>query len=226
MPQSSEAAADAAEKPRARRDAAGTRARILAVAMREFASRGFEGATTDDVAAKARVNKRMIYHYFGSKEQLYLEVLEQAYANARGAEARLKLDETDPVAALTRLTEFTFDSFARDRTFISLLNTENRQKARVLKTSARVAGMNSTIVASVERILREGASSGVFREGLDAFQLWISVVGVSYFYFSNIHTLSVIGGRDLDDPAVLAQRRRHVVEFVLAAVRAAPSAAA
>jgi TetR/AcrR family transcriptional regulator len=209
----------AAEKPKARRDAAGTKARILAVATREFASHGFEGATTDDVAAKARVNKRMIYHYFGSKEQLYLEVLEQAYASARGAEARLKLDEADPVAALTRLTEFTFDSFSRDRTFISLLNTENRQKARVLKKSSRVEDMNSTIMASVDRILQKGAASGAFRKDLDAFQLWISVVGVSYFYFSNIHTLSVIGGRKLDDPALLAQRRRHVVDFVLSAVR-------
>ena len=212
--------AEPVEKPRARRDAAGTRARILAVATREFASRGFEGATTDNVAAKARVNKRMIYHYFGSKEQLYLEVLEQAYASARGAEARLKLDEADPAAALARLTEFTFDSFARDRTFISLLNTENRQKAKVLKKSARVEDMNSTIVASVDRILRKGVSSGVFRLDIDAFQLWVSVVGISYFYFSNIHTLSVIGGRKLDEPAVRAQRRRHVVDFVLSAVRA------
>jgi TetR/AcrR family transcriptional regulator len=210
----------APEKPRAKRDAAGTRARILAVATREFSNRGFEGATTDDLAEKARVNKRMIYHYFGSKEQLYLEVLEQAYASARQSEARLKLDEADPVAALTRLTEFTFDSFARDRTFISLLNTENRQKARVLKKSAKVESMNSTIVLAVDRILRKGESEGVFRPGLDAFQLWISVVGVSYFYFSNIHTLSVIGGRKLDDRDMLAARRLHVIAFVLAAVRA------
>jgi TetR/AcrR family transcriptional regulator len=205
-------------KPRARRDAASTRARILAVATKAFADQGFEGATTDDVADGASVNKRMIYHYFGSKEGLYLEVLEQAYAKARGAEARLELDHTAPKLALARLVEFTFDSFARDRTFINLLATENRQRARILKKSARITEMNSVIVDAIDRILRRGEAEGLFREGLDAFQTWVSIVGVSYFYFSNIYTLSVIRGQKLDAETSIAERRQHVVDFVLAAV--------
>ena len=204
---------------RPERDAAATRGRILAVATRLIARRGFEGATTDEIAAKACVNKRMIYHYFGSKELLYLAVLERAYESARTAEAKLRLDEADPKAALARLAEFTFDSFARDRTFISLLNTENRNEGRVLKKSAKVRQMNSAVVEAVERILAKGEATGVFRRGVDPFQLWVSMVGVSYFYFSNIHTLSIVGGSPLAEPAALAARRRHVVEFVLDAVR-------
>lgn len=202
------------------RDAVATRRRILNVATRLFAKHGFEGATTDEIADKARVNKRMIYHYYGSKQNLYLEVLEQAYAGARAAEEKLKLDESDPVAALARLTEFTFDSFARDRTFISLLNTENRDGARVLKTSRKVPEMHSSVLRSTDCILRAGETQGVFRPGIDAQQLWMSMVGLSYFYFSNIHTLSISGGRDLSAPDALAERRRHVVDLVLAGVRA------
>lgn len=206
-------------KVRVERDAVATRARILSVATRQFAKCGFEGATTDDIADKARVNKRMIYHYFGSKDKLYLEVLENAYATARAAEARLKLDEADPVSALARLTEFTFDSFARDRTFISLLNTENRNEAKALRKSSKVAEMNSSVLKAVESILRKGEASGVFRPGLDAFQVWASMVSISYFYFSNIHTLSIAGNRPLSGAEALATRRRHVVDFMHNAVR-------
>ncbi|MCA0422034.1 MAG: TetR family transcriptional regulator [Proteobacteria bacterium] len=208
------------KKPRMERDAVATRARILNVATREFARRGFEGATTDDIADKAHVNKRMIYHYFGSKERLYLAVLEEAYATARHAEEKLKLDADDPVSALSRLAEFTFDSFARDRTFISLLNTENRNEAKVLRKSEKIRAMNSTVLKAVDTILRQGEARGVFRSGLDAFQVWVSMVSLSYFYFSNIHTLSIVGGSRLSEAEALAARRRHVVDFVLAGVRA------
>ena len=207
------------KKPKQERDAVATRARILSVATRQFARRGFEGATTDDIADKAHVNKRMIYHYFGSKEQLYLEVLEGAYAAARQAETKLKLDEDDPVNALRRLAEYTFDSFARDRTFISLLNTENRNEAKVLRKSRRIREMNSGILAAVDRILRKGEAAGLFRQGIDAFQFWVSMVGMSYFYFSNIHTLSIVGGRALSDDDALAERRRHVADLIIASAR-------
>lgn len=208
------------KKPRMERDAVATRARILSVATRQFARRGFEGATTDDIADKAHVNKRMIYHYFGSKEQLYLAVLEEAYAAARHAEEKLKLDVGDPVSALARLAEFTFESFAKDRTFISLLNTENRNEAKVLRKSAKIRDMNSTVLKAIDTILRQGEAGGVFRPGLDAFQVWVSMVSLSYFYFSNIHTLSIVGGSRLSDPEALDARRRHVIDFVLAGVGA------
>lgn len=215
-----DAAVSPPRKPRMERDAVATRARILAVATRQFARRGFEGATTDDIADKAEVNKRMIYHYFGSKEQLYLAVLEEAYGKAREAEEKLRLDADDPVSALMRLAEYTFDSFARDRTFISLLNTENRNEAKVLKKSLKIKDMNSTVLNAVDRILRQGEASGAFRSRLDAFQVWVSMVSLSYFYFSNIHTLSIVAGRRLSEADALAERRRHMIDFLLAGVRA------
>jgi TetR/AcrR family transcriptional regulator len=209
-----------AAKPVRRRDSAGTRARILNVATREFANKGYEGAKTDDIADRARINKRMIYHYFSSKELLYLAVLEAAYERARSAEQKLELDQLTPVEALTRFTEFTFDSFVRDRTFINLLATENRQRAKVLKKSAQVNRMNSPVIDAIGRIIARGHADGTIRAGLDARQLWITIIGICYFFFSNIYTLSVIFDADMEDPASIAARRAHVVEFVLRGVRA------
>lgn len=212
--------AEATEKPIRRRDSAGTRARILNVATREFANKGYEGARTDDIADRARINKRMIYHYFSSKEQLYLAVLEAAYERARSAEQKLDLDRLPPLEALARFTEFTFDSFVRDRTFINLLATENRQRAKVLKKSAKVNTMNSPVIAAIGRILEKGEANGTIRMGLDARQLWITIIGICYFFFSNIYTLSVIFDADMEQPALIAERRSHVVEFVLRGVKA------
>lgn len=207
-------------KPVRKRDSAGTRARILNVATREFANKGYEGAKTDDIADRARINKRMIYHYFSSKELLYLAVLEAAYERARSAEQKMELDQLAPLEALTRFTEFTFDSFVRDRTFINLLATENRQRAKVLKKSGQVNTMNSPVIDAIGRIIARGHADGTIRDGLDARQLWITIIGICYFFFSNIYTLSVIFDADMEDPASIAERRAHVVEFVLRGVRA------
>ena len=213
-------AADAASgKPVRRRNSAATRARILNVATREFANRGFEGAGTDEIADRASINKRMIYHYFSSKEMLYLAVLENAYLKARAAEEKLELDSMEPLKALRTFVEFTFDSFVRDRTFINLLATENRQKAKVLKKSAVVSSLNSAIIQVMGRILVRGESAGVIRPGLDPLHMWITVIGICYFFFSNIYTLSVILETEFDKPEVVATRRAHVVDFIMNAVR-------
>lgn len=213
-------AADAAvEKPIRRRNSAATRARIMAVATREFANRGYEGAGTDEIADRASVNKRMIYHYFSSKELLYLTVLENAYLKARAAEETLELDSMVPLKALKTFVEFTFDSFVRDRTFINLLATENRQKAKVLKKSKVVSSLNSPIIQALGRIVARGEAKGVIRPGLDPLHLWITLIGICYFFFSNIYTLSVILETEFDKPEVIATRRAHVVDFVMNAVR-------
>src|SRR5947208_4434855 len=102
--------ASSSAKPRTReRDAERTPAEILEVATREFADNGFDGARVDEIAARTRTTKRMIYYYFTSKEQLYLEVLKQAYANIRAAEQQLDIDHSDPTAAIRRLAALTFD---------------------------------------------------------------------------------------------------------------------
>ena len=117
------------------------------------------------------------------------------------------------------LVGFTFDSFIGDRTFINLLNSENLHQARHLKGSSRVKSMHSPLIGMIQTILDRGVKLGIFRDGLDPAQLWISIAGISYFYFSNIFTLSVILDRDLHAKAQIAKRRAHVGDLILAALR-------
>jgi TetR/AcrR family transcriptional regulator len=206
-------------KRRKLRDSAATAASILAAATKEFATYGFGGGRVDRIAERAGVNKRMIYHHYGHKQGLYLAVLEQAYHKERSAEQTLELEALEPREAMKRLIEYTFDSFVRDRSFIKLLNDENLHKAANLKRSKRIAEMHSPLIAIMQGILERGAEAGVFRKGVDPLQTWISIAAVSYFYFSNIYTLSTIFRRDFDAPEARNARRKHVVDVILSYLR-------
>jgi AcrR family transcriptional regulator len=213
-----ESAATAA-KPPARRDPEGARARILAAAQAEFAGKGLAGARVDEIARRAGANKRMLYHYFGNKEALFLLTLERAYEQIRTAERALNLARLAPPAAMRRLVGFTFDYLAQNPHFITLLNSENLHEARHLKTSRRIREMHSAMIEMIAGVLHRGAAGGDFRAGIDAVQLFISVTGISYFYFSNRHTLSAIFGRDLMAPAAMRERREHAIDVILEYLR-------
>jgi len=201
------------------RDRAGTAIAIRAAALDEFAARGFSGGRVDRIAEKAQVNKGMIYHHYGSKDGLYLAVLEYAYERARSSEQTLRLDKIAPREAMVRLVEFTFDSFVKDRSFIKLLNDENLHGAVHLKQSQRIAEMHSPLLDNMRKILARGGAEGTFRTDLDPMQTWISIAAVSYFYFSNIYTLSTIFRRDFNSRKAHAVRRQHVVDLILSALK-------
>ncbi len=207
--------------PRVRRDPDGARRRILAAAKQEFAGHGFEGARVDRIAASAEINKAMLYYYFGDKEALYLAVLEETYEHIRAAERTLELESLDPPAAIARLVQFTWQYFLDNPEFLALLNTENQQRARHLRRSARIEKMHAPFVGMLADVLRRGEASGAFRSGVDAVQLYISIAGLSYFYLSNRATLSVIFGRDLLGVAARRERLAHMQELVLTGLTSA-----
>ena len=198
-----------------RRDPERTRERILAAATTEFATKGIGGARVDAIAARSGANKRLIYHYFGNKQRLYLSVLERMYEEIRDAEMALNLERLEPRPAMQRLIEFSFDYYTDHPHFIRLLDNENLQKARNLTRSPGIRQRNSPLVSMVGDLLRRGASTGDFRTDVNPVQLYISIAGLGYFYFANIHTLSEIFGMDLLADDARAARRRHVVEVIL-----------
>ena len=108
---------------------------ILNVATQEFAGKGLAGARIDEIAAATRTSKRMIYYYFGSKEGLYVAVLEAAYGRMRQIEADLHLNDLEPVEALKRLVEFTYDHHQSNEEFIRLVMSENVQRGEYLAQS-------------------------------------------------------------------------------------------
>jgi AcrR family transcriptional regulator len=161
----------------------------------------------------------MLYYYFGSKEALFLAVLEESYARIRTAERELDLEHSDPREALRRLVEFTWRYFFEHPEFMTLLNSENLHKGRHLRRSRRVQEMHSPLVDLLGGILRRGERAGLFRRGVDPVQLYISIAGEGYFYLSNRYTLSRIFGRDLMAPRALAARAKHNAEMILNALR-------
>ena len=197
------------------RDPERTRAAILSAATQEFTANGLTGARVDAIAKRARVNKRMIYHYFGGKGGLYLAVLEATYAAIRAAEQELHLANRDPADGMRELVLFTWRYFLKHPEFLSLLGTENLHKAAYLKRSKRIRELHSPLIGMISTLLERGARDRVFREGIDPVELYVTIAALGFFYLSNRHTLSTIFGRDLSAPKSIAARERHIVDVVL-----------
>jgi len=197
------------------RDPEATREAILTAATDEFAAFGLGGARVDRIAERAGINKRMLYYYFGQKEDLFLAVLERAYEKIRGEEQNLNLTQVEPTEAIRRLIAFTWNYYIENPSFLILLNSENLHRARHLKKSAKVRTLHSPFVATIADVLARGARSGLFRAGIDPIQLYISIAGISYFYLSNNHTLSTIFDRDLMAPKAKLERLSHMTDVVL-----------
>jgi TetR/AcrR family transcriptional regulator len=180
-----------------RRDPVATRKKLLTAARREFAQSGLAGARVDEIADRAGVNKQLVYHYFGDKDALYLAVLEWVYEEIRTQERKLNLEGLPPERAIKKLIESSFDHLAAHPDFI----------------------MHSPLVSMVSKILKQGVRAGTFRKGINPVHLYISIAGLSYFFFSNTPTLSAIFGKDLASPAAKRARRKHVVDLVMQALR-------
>lgn len=205
--------------PSKRRDPARNQGRILRAATEEFARYGLGGARVDRIAARAGANKRMLYYYYGNKDDLFLAVLEDSYASIRTAERALHLADVDPREAMRRLVEFTWKYYLEHPEFLTLLASENLHRGRHIKRSKNIIAMHSPFVAMIREVLARGARSGKFRRGVDPVQLYISIAGLGYFYLSNRHTLSTIFERDLTLPRHKNKRLRHMVELVLGYLR-------
>ena len=201
------------------RDPERTRASILAAANREFAENGIGGARVDSIAERAGINKRMLYHYFGDKEQLYLAVLEEAYVGIRTAEKSLNLSDLEPEQGIAELAMFTWDYFLEHPEFLSLLGTENLHRARWLRQSTRLKELHSSFIDKLSDLLRRGKAEGLFRPDVDPLNLYLTIAALGYFYLSNQYTLSTIFGRDLMDKSNLDVWKRHIVHVTLASIR-------
>ncbi len=206
-------------RPAGERDPERTRASILSAAIEEFTAHGLDGARVDDIAERSGVNKRMIYYYFGDKNGLYLSVLEAIYSDIRNAETQLHLTDLEPTEAMLELVRFTWRYFIEHPEFLSLLATENLHRARHLKTSRHIRELHSPLVGNITKLLERGVRAKVFRSGVDAVQLYVTIASLGFFYLSNRHTLATIFGRDLSAREALAERGRHIEYVVLGYLR-------
>jgi AcrR family transcriptional regulator len=204
------------------RDAEQTRRRILDAATAEFARKGLGGARVDEIALRSKANKRMIYHYFGSKENLFKTVLEDAYLGIRTAEQKLHLDEMEPAEAISTLVRFTWNYYLQHPEFLTLVNSENLHRAKHLKTSEAIRRASGTLVKMVKAILDRGVAAGVFRDKIDPVQLNITIAAIGYYYLTNRFTGSIVFERDFMAPAALEDRLQFNLDTILRLVKKSP----
>lgn len=197
---------------------------ILRAATRVFSRHGFDGGSIELIAKAAKTYDRMIYHYFGSKEQLFIAVIEAAYQRFNEAESSLALDTAHPVQALRQVVCFIWGYYRDHPEFITLLNAENLMRGKHIARSSRARDYSSAALAITDRVLASGVAQGLFRADASARDVYLMMAAMGYFYLSNRYTLSAFLGEDLQAPAALAHWERFVVDSVLRTVAAGPPA--
>jgi AcrR family transcriptional regulator len=203
-------------QPKIKRDPEGTRRRILLAAAEEFANGGLFGARVDQIARRAETNERMLYYYFGSKEQLFTAVLEHAFSALNEAERTLELNGVAPVEAVTRLAHFVWDYYRDHPELLRLINNENLHEARYMQKSTRIREMISPIVATLGGILERGQRAGLFRTNVDPLRFYVTLSGMGYYIVSNRFTLEATLGRDFSSAGERSEVIQMNTELLLA----------
>lgn len=197
-----------------------TRENILQAAITEFVAQGLAGARVDAIAERTQTSKRMIYYYFNSKEQLYVEVLEKLYGDIRHTESSMHLTELEPFEGLKRLVEFTFDHHDRNVDFVRIVCNENIHQGEYIKQSRSIRSMNQTVLLQLTALLEKGAASGVFRQGLEAMDVHMLISSFCFYRVSNKHTFGEIFQVDFDDQVTRQHHRAMIVEALERFVKA------
>ncbi len=206
-----------------RRDAERTRAELLDVATQVFAATGYAGTRVDDIAARTRTTKRMIYYYFGSKEKLYLAVLENAYRGIRAAERALHPGDLAPLEAVRRIAELTYDHHLDHSEFIRLVSIENIHHGRYIARLGSLREINRDALGILDAALERGRAQGLIRDDVDALDVHLVISSYCFFQVANRHTFGHLFARDLLDPALRDHHRTIIGDVVAAWLSAAPS---
>jgi AcrR family transcriptional regulator len=202
-------------RPELQRDAERTRADLLAVATEVFAESGYSCARVDEIAERTRTTKRMIYYYFGGKEQLYMAVLEDAYRGIREAEQRLQVDHVDPVVAMRRLAELTFEHHLDHQAFIRLVSIENIHRGQFIRRLDSLRDLSQPATSVLDRILASGHAQGVFRDDVDALDVHMVISAYCVFQVANRYTFGFLFGVDFTEVTRRAHLRRMIGDVVV-----------
>jgi AcrR family transcriptional regulator len=191
------------------------RARIVEAAIDEFAARGFKGASMDAIAGRTHTTRALINYYFGSKERLYIAVLEQVYAEIREAEAQLDLDHLSPAEAVRRVVEFTYNYYLEHEGFVRLVVAENQARGRHLRRSKAMRTLNRPIIDRLARVIARGQAEGLFRADLDPVEIHKSIAALGIFNVTNQYTFGAIFQRDMGAKGDVGRRRAMVADLIL-----------
>src|SRR4029079_13358061 len=201
----------AMRKPKA---PAANRASIVAAAIDEFAARGFKGASMDAIAARTHTTRALINYYFGSKEKLYIAVLERVYSEIRDAEGRLELDPLAPVEAVRRIVEFTYTYYVEHAGFVHLVVAENQARGRHLRKSKAMRTLNRPIIDRLSRVIERGQAQRRFRAGVDPVEVHKAIAALGMFNVTNQFTFGAIFQREMGSKGDVKRRREGVADSI------------
>ena len=191
------------------------RASIVAAAIDEFAARGFKGASMDAIAARTRTTRALIKYYFGSKEKLYIAVLEQVYSEIRDAEGKLDLEHLTSVDAVRRIVEFTYGYYVTHEGFVRLVVAENQARGRHLRKSRAMRTLNRPIIDLLSRVIARGQAQGLFRRDVDPVEVHKAIAALGMFNVTNRYTFGAIFQREMGSKGDVASRCNIVAEMIL-----------
>jgi len=192
-----------------------TRQNILKAAREIFSRKGYEGARIDKISKAAKSYDSLIYYYFGSKEKLFIEVLQNAYKDMFEAEKNLPLDLDDPVGALRKFVEFPLRYYVANPEILILLGTENLQKGKHIAKTRPSEQYALPAIAILQDIIAKGVEKGLFREDVDCRKLYIAMTALGYFYVSNRYTFSAFLNHDLMQPDHIEDWAGYVSDMLL-----------
>lgn len=199
------------------RDPEGTRARILAAALAEFSAEGFAGARVARIARRARTNKRMLYHYFGNKEDLFREIFDRKLRERAGW-------ITEAPADLGASLAYWFEMACEDSDWIRLIQWEALAlgDGRVIREDERRASLGRALAD-----LRERQRRGLVPGDLDVGHLLLTILGVLTYPLAFPQVTRLVTGKSPADPAFRKQRTEFLRRFseVLVPRRDAPAGA-
>ena len=199
-----------------------TRDNILRAATKVFARYGYDGGSVEKISKAAKSFDRMIYYYFGNKEGLFIEVLEDMYRRMNDAELKLSLDIEKPVESLKNVIHFVVSYYAKNPEFITLLNTENLHRGKHISKSLRAREYSSPAIDIIRQLLESGVKQGVFKNAVSARNVYLLIAATGYFYISNRYTLSAFLGEDLQAPEAMADWQSFIIRTVLHTVMRKP----
>jgi len=197
------------------KDPEANRARILEAAIGEFAARGFKGASMGAIAARTHTTRALINYYFGAKEGLYIAVLEQVYGEIREAEASLDLEHLDPLAAIRRIVDFTYQYYLEHEGFVHIVVAENQARGRHLKKSKAMRTLNRPIIDRLGEVIARGQREGRFRRDVDPVEIHKAIAALGMFNVTNRYTFGAIFQRDMGRKGDVARRRRIVADIIV-----------
>lgn len=196
------------------RDSQKSREDILKAAELEFAEKGIYGARVDEIARQAGINKRMIYEYFGSKEELYKTVLITVYSRLSRKETVLLSEDIPCTDAIKDIISLYFDFLSENPTYVNMILWENLNKGRYIR-DIDFKVIKDPSFELLRKIIAKGKRQGVFKPELDAEQIILSLLTYTFSYFSNRYTLSKLMGRKLDNEENIKNRVDNVTEMFL-----------